>query len=135
MTPPPPKVRAATYKRDGHRCVTCGTSERLEWQHRAASGHGGRGKKAPPLTPADGVTSCWVCNPSYEGAGQPRALALGWKIRRFTQMTASQIPFFVSALGEWWLPDELGGREIISHNLAQELLAGAGSIEPGGVLW
>lgn len=128
MTPPPPKVRKATYVRDSYMCAQCGTTTNLSWQHRESSGHGGRGKKAPPLTPADGLTLCLPHNVACEAEGQDVALAMGWKLRRNRQMTAAQIPFYVAWAREWWLVDEDGGKTICNPNLAQELLAAAGNI-------
>jgi hypothetical protein len=135
MTAPPPKVRKATYVRDSYMCAECGTTTNLSWQHRESSGHGGRGKKAPPLTPADGLTLCLPHNVACEAEGQAVALAMGWKLRRNRQMPASAIPVYIAWAREWWLLDEDGGHELCNPNLAQELLAGAGNISPDGVVF
>lgn len=108
MTAPSTKVREATYKRDGYRCVSCGRRDGLQWNHRESSGAGGRGSKAPVLTPADGITSCWECNPAYEGRLQSKALANGWKIRRNRVMASHEIPFYDAVIGGWFLPDVEG---------------------------
>ncbi len=78
MTAPTKQVRGWTYLRDGFRCVAFGARDALTWQHREASGNGGRGRKAPALTTADGLTLCYLCNEACEAEGQQRALALGW---------------------------------------------------------
>lgn len=36
MSAPTPAVRTATYDRDNHRCVSCGSTGPLQYQHRAA---------------------------------------------------------------------------------------------------
>jgi hypothetical protein len=133
MTAPSLKVRNATKKRDGYRCVNCGASGPLEWQHREASGSGGRGKKAPPLTTADGVMACTTCNSGFEHAGQERALMLGHKIRRnrgsrLNPFPSHRIPYWDHTAQLWFLPDMDGGRSPIHNSLAQELLVAAGSI-------
>lgn len=129
MTAPSKKVRGHTYLRDNHRCIDCGTTENLSWQHRAASGMGGRGTKAPALTTADGVTLCLPCNQACEAEGQDRALALGWKIRRNRgAITAAQIPFFDRTVGTWFLPLDGPNRVEILAATAGELLAVAGSL-------
>jgi len=127
------KIRKATYSRDLYFCADCGTSIGISWQHRESSGNGGRGKKAPALTPADGVTLCLPHNEACEAAGQERALHLGWKIRRNRGgIRASQIPFYVRWAQEWWLPDEDGGMRVIPKSLALELLEAAGAFTRKG---
>jgi hypothetical protein len=123
MTPPTARVRTLTYERDGFRCTSCGSMVNLEWQHRESSGHGGRGKKAPVLTPADGITTCALCNPRYEGDMQPLALASGWKLRRNRLLLASEIPFWNRNTGEYWLPDTRGTKSILCKAEALELIA------------
>ncbi|TFD58074.1 hypothetical protein E3T43_07455 [Cryobacterium sp. Hh7] len=132
MTPPTPRVRRLTYERDGFACVTCRATENLEWQHRESSGHGGRGKKAPKLTPADGMTTCETCNPRYEGDLQAKALRCGWKLRRNRQMSSHDIPYFSAGTESWWLPDILGGRRPIREELALELIEAAGGLYSKG---
>jgi len=129
MTAPSRRVRGLTYLRDGHRCVACGTFSPLEWNHREATGHGGRGKKAPELTPADGVTLCSLCNEGIEGHMQDRALALGWKIRRNRgEIQAHEIPYFDYSTRAYYLPTVDGMRRRIAHTLAAELLEAAGNL-------
>jgi len=129
MTAPTKQVRADTYLRDNHRCINCGTTEGLSWQHRESSGHGGRGKKAPPLTTADGVTLCLPCNQACEAHMQTRALALGWKIRRNRgRIQSAQIPFYDCNTREWYLPTFGPTRDPIRATLAAELLAVAGNL-------
>lgn len=123
MTAPTDAVRKATYRRDSNLCADCGVTTGLSWQHREASGHGGRGAKAPALTPADGVTLCLPHNQACEAEGQTRALHMGWKLRRFRgNITAAQVPFYVAWCCEWWLPDTEGGKRIIPASEARELL-------------
>lgn len=129
MTAPSREVRGLTYLRDGHRCVSCGAFSPLEWNHREASGHGGRGKKAPELTPADGVTLCTLCNNGLEGHLQHRGLAMGWKIRRNRgDMQSHEIPYFDYTARAYFLPSRDGIRKQITHTLAVELLEAAGNL-------
>lgn len=133
MTAPTRVIRKATYERDSYLCADCGTTTNLSWQHREASGQGGRGKKAPALTVADGLTLCLPHNEACEAAGQEKALHLGWKIRRNRGgLLASQIPFYVRWAAEWWLPDADGGKQIIPRALALELLEVAGAFTRKG---
>lgn len=100
MTAPSQKIRLATYARDGHRCVSCGATAPLQYQHRAASGQGGN-----PIRPKieEGATSCATCNPAYEASMQAEALACGWKIPRWVQRQglAARVPVFVKWAGQW----------------------------------
>lgn len=129
MTAPSRVVRQLTYLRDGHRCVSCGAHSPLEWNHREASGHGGRGRKAPPLTTADGVTLCTLCNEGIEGHMQARALEMGWKIRRNRgDMAAHEIPYYDYTARGYFLPTRDGMRQRISRTLALELLDAAGNL-------
>lgn len=128
MTAPTTRVRALTYKRDDYRCVSCGATTALEWQHRAASGHGGRGKKAPPLTPADGVTLCTFCNQGAEAHMQDLALANGWKTRRFTLKSGSEIPYYDRNRSAYFLPTTTGERIEVDPVRALDLLEAAGNL-------
>jgi hypothetical protein len=129
MTAPSGTVRRLTYTRDGFACLNCSSFDYLSWQHRESSGAGGRGKKAPTLTPADGCTLCLTCNQSAEADMQGKALANGWKIRRNRGgILSSQIPYYDSNMGAWYLPDIHGQRVAIIPALALELLVAAGSI-------
>lgn len=133
MTAPVEWVRAATYRRDSYLCADCGVTTGLSWQHRESSGHGGRGKRAPKLTPADGVTLCLPCNQACEAEGQERALHMGWKLRRFRGgISSAEVPFYVRWARQWVLPDVNGGRRVIAEALAQELLAAAGAFTTKG---
>lgn len=129
MTTPTRTVRGLTYLRDGHRCVSCGAYAPLEWHHREASGHGGRGRKAPALTPADGLTACSRCNSGFEAELQEVALALGWKLRRNRGgMAAHDIPYFDRNVRGYFLPLVDGTRKPITHSFAVELLEAAGNL-------
>lgn len=132
MTPPTKPVRDATYARDGYRCVSCGAQWPLSWQHRSASGHGGRGKKAPALTPADGVTACIPCNGRFESDLQELALHNGWKLRRNRLMTADEVPFYDRNLGAYFLPDVEGRAHHIPKAQAVELIEAAGGYTTKG---
>lgn len=101
VTAPSRQVRAWTYLRDGFRCLSCGARDGLSWQHREASGSGGRGVKAPELTTADGVTLCLLCNEGCEGAGQDRC---------------------------WYMPGEACVRVVVGWAVALELLDAAGNL-------
>jgi hypothetical protein len=129
VTAPTKEVRAAVYLRDGFRCVACGSTLDLTFQHREASGMGGRGKRAPRLTPADGLTLCLPCNEGCEADGQDRALALGWKLRRNRgSLLAQQIPYYDRNDLTWYLPTVRGTRDICHPGLAGELLEAAGNL-------
>lgn len=123
MTAPTMKVRLLTYVRDNNRCITCGVTVRLEWQHRTAVGMGG--SKYKP-TPADGVTSCWQCNPAYESYLQQKALDYGWKVRRFCPVPVESVPVFYPAERAWFLLDRFGARDRLDQVTADELRALAG---------
>lgn len=129
MTAPTAKVRAATYLRDLNRCVACGASGGLTWQHRAATGMGGAGKRAAALTPADGLTACALCNMRFESDLQEIALASGWKLRRNRGgIPASELPYREAVTGLWWLPDVEGFRHQVTDREAFSRLLRAGSV-------
>lgn len=128
MTAPTVKVREATYRRDLFRCVSCGTSDGLTWQHRAATGMGGAGKKANRLTAADGLTACVMCNMRFESDMQELALASGWKLRRHRGgIPASELPYRDAVTGLWWLPDTEGFRHQVTVVEAQRRLRAGGA--------
>lgn len=126
VTAPTAKVRALTYSRDNNMCVVCGSRYSLEWQHRQASGHGGRGRKAPALTPADGLTACTFCNAGFEAQGQDDALYYGWKVRRFCPVPVWSVPVFYRAENTWFLLNRDGSRDRLIQSEADELRALAG---------
>lgn len=80
MTAPTTETRQGVYFRDGFRCVICGVTEGLTFQHRRAVGMGGT-KNLP--APVDGLTLCARCNNACEAELQSTALANGWKVRRW----------------------------------------------------
>lgn len=124
MSKPSTLVRADTYRRDHYRCVSCGTFDSLQWQHRTAEGMGGSKLE---VTTADGVTSCAICNPAYESSMQTLALASGWKLKRYRGgLHASQVPFYVVWERQWYLPLERFGRRPIIVAEAMELIFAAG---------
>ena len=123
------RIRQIVYQRDGFRCVACGTTNEITFQHRAATGMGGRGKKAPPLNASDGLTLCLHDNQDAEAGGQYRALAMGWKIRRNRGLiTSHEIPYFDYTERVYFLPTVDGMRSRITHTLAVELLDAAGNL-------
>lgn len=129
MTAPSKRVRGLVYLRDGHRCVACGSRGPLSFQHRAATGMGGGGKKAPPLTTADGLCMCLPCNQAAEAHEQDRALTLGHKLRRNRGgIPASEIPYFDFTTRSYYLPDDHGNRTPILWAVALELLDVAGNL-------
>lgn len=101
MSRPTPVVWAVVKERDGQQCVSCGRRDGLEFQHRRVEGMGGR--KAAPLH-EEGLTSCWLCNPQYEGAMQRKALRLGWKVRTWVadQGRAHEVPVFYATERAWF---------------------------------
>jgi hypothetical protein len=129
MTAPTKQLRALIYLRDNNQCVDCGTSDGLTFQHRESSGHGGRGKRAPELTAADGLTLCILCNQACEAAGQTRALELGYKIRRNRITPADLIPYFDGNRRAWFLPETDGSRTPIIEADAQTFLVAAGNLK------
>lgn len=134
MTAPSRKLRELVYARDGRRCVECGTDRDLTFGHREASGSGGRGKKAPPLTPSDGVTQCLTCNEAAESYGQEKALHSGHKIRRNRGgIPASKIPVYYRLEDIWRFLLEDGKRVRCTSGEAVTALGLAGSITIEGV--
>lgn len=121
MSAPTPVVRAVTYERDGHRCVSCASLRFLEYQHRAVEGQGGR-KAAPKLD--EGVTSCALCNPRYEHDLQRKALLMGWKVRSWVRDRgiAYRVPVFYVFERAWFLLDAEGNRFPISRARARALM-------------
>jgi hypothetical protein len=129
MTAPTAKLRTGMYARDKHRCLDCGTTEGLTFQHRESSGMGGRGRKAPPLGYPDGITLCLICNQRCEAEGQERALQLGYKIRRNRGGFPSfRIPVFDRNEQLYFLLGLNGSRVPIHQSLALELLAASGNL-------
>lgn len=114
--------RAQILERDRERCLRCG-GRPPTLQHRRAKGMGGRGKKAVPLTCADGVALCLSCNERAEGNLQQEALRYGWKIPRLCPMPAQQIPYYDRLSGSWWLPDVEGGRTWVDPGWAAARVA------------
>lgn len=139
MTAPSPLVRRMTVDRERGVCVAFSTKcwGQLEWNHRSSSGIGGRGHKAPTLTPADGVMMCTGHNQALESdpAFQSMGKRMGWKlVRNRGSMLATHIPFFNKSTGIWLLPDEHGTGQQIPTALALELIDAAGGNYVKGVL-
>lgn len=98
MTAPSAKVRKVMLARDGGRCIVCGRQTDLEAQHRAAVGMGG--SKAVPLI-YELLTLCAEHNARAEGDLQRRALACGWKVRRWVA-DQSLVPVYVVWARTWF---------------------------------
>lgn len=98
------------------------------FQHRQASGHGGRGKKAPRLVPSDGLLLCALCNMRCESDYQEIALLAGWKLRRNTRVPSWELPYRDNVTGLWWLPDRDGFRMQVTRREALRRLEGGGNM-------
>jgi hypothetical protein len=98
MTAPTKQTRTDTYFRDGYRCVMCGAVSPLEFGHRRAVGAGGS-KILPP--PVDGITQCSTCNAACEAELQGKALANGWKVRRWVN-APERVPMFYPLEFQWY---------------------------------
>ena len=118
MTAPPKRDRDRLYRRDRHVCVSCGRGVGLQAQHRRAVGQGGS-KLAPTLS--DLLTSCWGCNPRYEGDMQGDALRYGWKVRRWVTSPA-EVPVFVRSLRAWFVLDDDGHRVQVTETKARRMM-------------
>jgi hypothetical protein len=128
MTAPASALRKLVEERDEHQCVACGHDYNLEFQHRQASGMGGRGKKAPALTAADGMLLCRGCNQGAEAAGQKTAIERGWKVRRNSPTPNDLVPVFYTVEGLWYLLNVSGTRSLLSAIEAWELRVLAGIV-------
>ncbi len=111
MSSPTPAVRAVVYERDGERCVSCGATSQLEYQHRQAVGMGGSRER--PLF-VDGLTSCAHCNPRYEDTLQRAALRFGWKVRGWVEYPG-MVPVWYPLERSWFLLGRTGERTRMSH--------------------
>ena len=116
-------VRQTTYKRDHHRCVACGTTIALEYQHRRAVGMGGS-KQRPKFE--DGVTACTWCNRGFEAHLQSLALTRGWKVRRHNPLANHLVPVFYTFEHNWFLLNLDGTRSVLSVVEAAEYRGLAG---------
>ncbi len=116
MAKPTKETREAMYIRDGYRCLMCGAIEPLSFGHRRAVGMGGSLILPPPI---DGVTQCIVCNGLCENSMQDRALATGWKVRRWVQ-NPELVPVYYPLEFAWHRLE--GTRRIrISSEVAMEM--------------
>lgn len=129
MTAPTEKVRRQTRDRD-RLCVVANSScfGGLQWNHREASGNGGRGSKAPKVTPADGVMMCAHHNALLESDGHflRYGLMQGWKLKRNRLIASHEVPFWDNNRCQWRLPDIHGGAVEVSETEAIELIEAAG---------
>lgn len=121
MSAPTPVVRAVTYERDGHRCVSCGATIHLEYQHRLAVGMGGS-KRRPRYE--EGVTSCAICNPAYEHSLQTLALLKGWKVKKVKRAIEhpEDVPVFYPMERQWCVLTTRGTRQMISEAAAVAMM-------------
>jgi len=99
MSAPTPAVRKATVTRDQFRCVLCGATTALEWNHRAAVGMGGS-KHRPGAV--EGVMLCTRCNTDIESVADLMKLALsyGVKIRKWADPV--KVPVFYPHEHQWF---------------------------------
>jgi hypothetical protein len=79
-------------------------------QHRQAVGAGGS-KVRPGV--AELATACSVCNMRFESDLQMRALAFGWKVRRWVR-EPGLVPMFNRPRGVWGLLTSTGGVVVIT---------------------
>jgi hypothetical protein len=112
------EMRLAIFVRDRERCVKCG-SHNVTLQHRKAKGMGGIGEKHPDLTHADGIAMCATHNALAESADQDEALRFGWKVKRNCPIPCNQIPYYERITGNWYLPDDDGGRRWVDPGWAR----------------
>lgn len=97
---PTPRVRTGTYERDGGRCIRCGSTAPLSYQHRQAVGMGGSPHRP---TWAEGVTACIFCNGRFEHDLQDEALRRGWKVkRRIGHHRPEHVPVFDGVVRVWF---------------------------------
>ena len=89
---------------------------------------GGRGKRAPQLTPADFVWLCIRDNQEAEGAAQEISLLSGWKLRKWTRIPTHDLPYFDAVTGLWWLPDTDGYRMQVTRVEAMSRLTAGGNM-------
>lgn len=118
MSAPAPVVRAVVYERDGHRCISCGATRNLSFQHRQAVGMGGS-KRLPSLV--EGLTACMPCNAAYEAHLSDQALRYGWKVPRWVT-DCSLVPVFDQ---QWFRLDRDGWRIPIGWPTAVALMRDA----------
>lgn len=115
MTAPTAEIRDGVYLRDGFRCVMCGALEKT-FQHRRAVGMGGS-RNVP--TAVDGLTLCLTCNVACERELQGKALANGWKVRRWVT-SPERVPVYFPHEFSWYRLDGLN-RIRISAAVAMEM--------------
>jgi hypothetical protein len=118
MSAPTPVVRAVTYERDLHRCVSCGATAFLEFNHRRAVGMGG--SKIRPLY-TDGVTACSRCNGRYEAEFESAALRFGWKVRKWVA-APGLVPVWYAMERSWFRLTLDGTRVRIAHREAMAMM-------------
>lgn len=115
MSAPSTQTRTDVYTRDGYKCVMCHEVEGLSFQHRRAVGMGGS-KNLP--TTVDGLTLCVTCNTACEAELQGKALANGWKVRRWAN--PERVPVYYPYEFTWYRLE--GNRRVrISSAVAMEM--------------
>lgn len=97
MTKPTDATRRDMTRRDQGRCVSCGTTDGLSYQHRANDGMGGS-LRIPGV--AEGVTACVIENTEWERSLQTVALAYGWKIKKWADPL--RVPIYVAHEFTWY---------------------------------
>jgi hypothetical protein len=118
VSAPTRAVRAAVYERDGNRCVVCGATSPLTFQHRRAEGMGGR-LHFP--TAVEGLTVCHVDNEAFESHLQTLALYRGWKVRSWVREQTS-VPVFYAYERRWCRLTPDGRRVAISQRRAARMM-------------
>lgn len=86
---------------------------------------GGLGLKATRLTPADCVALCGPCNARAESDLQGEALRYGWKVKNFSPVPCTDIPYYDKLSGNWWLADKYGDRRWADPQWSVEQVAHA----------
>lgn len=103
-------------KRDGFRCLHCG-SEDVTIQHRKNVGAGGAKKDSPLHQPANLILLCGAYNALIESDPREAAIArhYGWKIR--TLYEAHETPVFDVNTGSWYRLEDTGSRTLTDAGL------------------
>lgn len=112
MSAPTVVVRKTVFDRDGGKCVLCGHGwVPIEFQHRQASGMGGRRRRPAP---GEGLALCSECNARAERDLQTIALLRGVKVRRWVN-DPELVPVFYEFFGGWHLLLPDGHRRVIGE--------------------
>lgn len=97
-------------RRDGEKCLHCGTTEGLVPQHRRNRGMGGSKARS---VPSNVIVLCSAYNGEIEAnvAAASRAVAYGWKV---VGMDApDMVPVYDTTAQGWFLLDDFYGRTAV----------------------